>query len=173
MRTAKQDWLAAGFALLREEGEQTLTIERLCAAMQLTKGAFYHHFQNAEGFRTALLGAWRERHTTAPIEQAQQAAEGAGRLSQLAAVIRPLDHALDLSVRAWSLRNAEVKAAFEEVDQTRLAYLTELHRQMGRAEPEQWARQDYAEFVGRQCLGWLETWPADAGLADPQFHTGD
>lgn len=164
MRTVKSDWLEAGFALLREEGEQALTIERLCTVMQLTKGAFYHHFQNAEGFRTAILEAWRERHTTAPIEQAQQAAEGAGRLSQLITVIRPLDHALDLSVRSWSLRSAEVKAAFDEVDLLRLAYLTELHRQMNHAEPEQWARQDYAEFVGRQCLGWLETWPEITGL---------
>lgn len=159
MKTVKRDWLEAGFTLLREEGEQSLTIERLCAAMRLTKGAFYHHFQNAEGLRTALLVAWRERHTTAPIEQAQRAAGAERRLGELMTVIRPLDHALDLAVRAWSFRNAEVKAAFEEVDQLRLVYLTGLHRQMGHAEPEQWARRDYAEFVGRQCLGWLETWP--------------
>ncbi|MFD1730239.1 TetR/AcrR family transcriptional regulator [Deinococcus malanensis] len=44
MRRTRGDWLDAGFALLREEGEHALNLERLCGQMSLTRGSFYHHF---------------------------------------------------------------------------------------------------------------------------------
>ncbi|GGR35721.1 TetR/AcrR family transcriptional regulator [Deinococcus ruber] len=165
VRRQQGDWIEAGFELLRAEGEQALTIERLCAALHLTKGSFYHHFKTMDVFRRVLLAVWLERHTTTPIQQAEHAATAREQMLLLGEIVARLDHRLDLAVRAWSFRNAEVRAAFDRVDRLRCASLEELYRRMDDADAEQHARREYAEFVGRQCLGWLDAgWPALALL---------
>lgn len=171
MRRTRTDWLSAGLALLRDEGEHSLTIDRLCRAIGLSKGSFYHHFQNADAYRAALLDRWEQTQTDAPIEQTAGTADP---LQALRTVIEPLDHPLELAVRAWAVRNAEVRAALQRVDERRLAYLQQIHDQSGRAHAAELAALEYATFVGLQTLGWTNRSDlarlhaqALAGLASP------
>jgi AcrR family transcriptional regulator len=52
--------VAAGFAILAEEGITALKIERLFARLAVTKGGFYWHFSDIAGYRETLIDAWRE-----------------------------------------------------------------------------------------------------------------
>jgi len=151
MRRTRTDWLSAGLALLRDEGEHTLTIDRLCRAVGLSKGSFYHHFQHADAYRAALLDRWEQLQTDAPIEQTAGASDP---LQALRAVIGPLDHPLELAVRAWAVRDGQARSALQRVDARRTAHLRELHEQLGHVHAAEIAQLEYATFLGLQTLGW-------------------
>lgn len=151
MRRTRTDWLSAGLTLLRDEGEHTLTIDRLCRAVGLSKGSFYHHFQHADAYRAALLDRWEQLQTDAPIEQTAGASDP---LQALRAVIGPLDHPLELAVRAWAVRDGQARAALQRVDARRTAHLRELHELLGHVHAAEIAQLEYATFLGLQTLGW-------------------
>ncbi|PIG97334.1 TetR/AcrR family transcriptional regulator [Deinococcus sp. UR1] len=153
MRRTRTDWLTAGLTLLRDEGEHTLTIERLCRAVGLSKGSFYHHFQHVEAYRAALLSCWEETQTDAPIQQSEGAADP---LHALRAAIGPLDHPLELAVRAWAVRDGQVRAALNRVDARRTEHLRQVHVRLGHAHAGELAELEYATFLGLQTLGWTD-----------------
>jgi AcrR family transcriptional regulator len=55
-----EDWLAAGYTILAEEGVRALKIERLCEQIGATKGSFYWHFDDIHSYRAALVSSWSE-----------------------------------------------------------------------------------------------------------------
>ena len=153
MRMSRQDWVDAGLGLLREEGQQALTIERLTKQLGVTKGSFYHHFGNLAGFRQALLECWEERFTLHPMEVARVEPDPVLRARLLGETVARLDHRLDLAFRAWGMREREVREYVRRVDARRQECLAELHQAMGRSQPHLLASIEYAAFIGWQQLG--------------------
>ena len=41
----KKQWFVTGLTVLEKEGFAKITIDNLCGLLQITKGAFYHHFK--------------------------------------------------------------------------------------------------------------------------------
>ena len=80
-RKTKNDWLVAGYETLGESGASTLTIDHLCNRLGVTKGSFYHHFQNYQDYKEQLLAFWEEQLTTSIVAFA----EDAGDLSEVLA----------------------------------------------------------------------------------------
>lgn len=152
VKKRRQDWIEAGIRLLREHGQQALTIERLSAELEVTKGSFYHHFGALSGFVQALLDWWEQELTLIPMQQAQAEAEPSQRGKRLAALVSQLDHALDMAVRAWGLRDEKVGAYVRRVDQQRTDCLADLHRAAGHTAPELRGYLEYAAFLGMQQL---------------------
>jgi len=68
--TTRADWVAAGLELLRDGGEDAVTVDRLCATLGRTKGSFYHHFEDSAAYQGALLEHWANLHTELPIAAA-------------------------------------------------------------------------------------------------------
>lgn len=153
-RTSKADWIESGLVLLRTEGEHALTIERLCAALGRTKGSFYHHFESADVFASALLGVWEQRHTEAPIDVASREDTSAARRRTLDATVKALDWPLDLAVRGWALRDPEAREVVARVDARRIAYLESLlpAHAPARARRTAIATLEYAAFLGAMQL---------------------
>jgi AcrR family transcriptional regulator len=152
-RTHRDDWIEAGFELLRTAGEQAMTIERLCAALDRTKGSFYHHFEGAPGFARAVREAWEQRHTEAPIAGASRHDAIAARRRTLDATVKELDWALDLAVRGWGLRDPIAREAVARVDERRIAYLESLlPRRVPAARRRAIATLEYAAFLGAMQL---------------------
>ncbi len=152
MRKTRQDWVDAGLSLLREEGQQALTIERLTVDLGVSKGSFYHHFGGLPGYRQALLETWETELTLRPMEEAARESNPTDRRRKLGQAVRKLDNRLDLAVRAWGLRDPFVADFVARVDERRLSYLTELQAGLGRARPEFLATLEYAAFIGLQHL---------------------
>lgn len=165
-RVSARDWCSAGLELLRDEGLEGLTVDRLCAALRKTKGSFYHHFSDLEGYQAALLASWEEALTEEPIRVAAGEAEPRRRGERLDEAVRGLDHRLDLAVRAWALRDPRARRAMARVDRRRVAYLTELARLRGARRPGLAAQLEYAAFVGAQQLGLFEAPERAARLAE-------
>ncbi len=149
-RLTPSDWCDAGLTLLRDEGMPALTVDRMCTVLERTKGSFYHHFRDLDAFLTLLLVRWEETLTEAPIAFAGAAPEPTQRAARLNDAVARLDHRLDVSVRAWALRDVRARAAVARVDARRIAYLTELHAAAGADDAHAAAQLEYVAFLGTQ-----------------------
>jgi AcrR family transcriptional regulator len=165
-RLSPRDWCDAGLSLLRDEGMPALTVDRMCAALQRTKGSFYHHFRDLDAFLTVLLARWEEALTEAPIEFAAAEGDPRKRAARLDEAVARLDHRLDLAVRAWGLWDDRARAAVARVDARRLAYLTELYEGAGREGARELAQLEYVAFLGTQQVRGFTAPASTAQLVD-------
>jgi TetR/AcrR family transcriptional regulator, transcriptional repressor for nem operon len=58
--SARDKILAAAFGLIRARGYSATTVDDLCAAAGVTKGAFFHHFKSKEDLAVAAADHWSE-----------------------------------------------------------------------------------------------------------------
>jgi TetR/AcrR family transcriptional regulator, transcriptional repressor for nem operon len=58
--TARQKLLDAALSLIRAKGYEATTVDDLCAAAGVTKGAFFHHFVSKEALAVAAAEHWSE-----------------------------------------------------------------------------------------------------------------
>lgn len=155
-----QEWVAAGLELLRREGEDALTIQRLCERLGRTKGSFYHHFADVTAFHEALLDAWEERLTNAVIGAASGEADPAAFARVLAAAARRIDVRLELSVRSWALRSELAQRRVQRVDERRLAVLSRTWAAQTSEGAPDYATVEYCAFLGVLLLFQSASTPA-------------
>jgi AcrR family transcriptional regulator len=155
-RTTGDDWCRVGLLLLRDEGPEALTLERLCERVGRTKGSFYHHFTDMNALHAALFAAWRTSQTELPIAAASAPNDPlSARRARIDAHAMQVDHRLERVLRAWALRDDNAAQALRSVDERRLGFLEQLHREAGQPDPRTCAQLEYAAFVGAQQLGWV------------------
>lgn len=58
--SARARLIAAARDLVRRKGFAATSVDELCAAAGVTKGAFFHHFASKEGLGVALIEDWTE-----------------------------------------------------------------------------------------------------------------
>ena len=58
---ARTRLLDAAMTLLRTQGYAATTVDDICAAAGVTKGAFFHHFESKEALGVAAAEGWTER----------------------------------------------------------------------------------------------------------------
>lgn len=155
MRLTRDDWLAAGFELLREHGAGAVTIDRLTRRLGVTKGSFYHHFTNRDELSLALLEAWEHRLTGELIEASRLGRDFAERNRQLMRRgLELYEPRLEVAIRAWALHDPVAREVQERVDRRRLTYLEELFRLLtdDRQLAADLAQVRYAFTVGAEQL---------------------
>ncbi|MEM7338254.1 MAG: TetR/AcrR family transcriptional regulator [Actinomycetota bacterium] len=169
-RTSQADWLAAAFELLSSGGIDALKVEPLAKHLGVTKGSFYHHFEDRRALHLAVLAAWENAGTEAIIVDVDRdQSEPAARLAALvdaAMVADPTADELESAIRAWAGADPEVAAAVERVDERRLAYVTDLLVDAGfsRAVARRRARLLYRAMIGAffwQAAGGPHTTPTE------------
>jgi TetR/AcrR family transcriptional repressor of nem operon len=57
---ARRKILDAAFTVIRAKGYSAATVDDLCAAAGVTKGAFFHHFESKEALGVAAADHWSE-----------------------------------------------------------------------------------------------------------------
>jgi AcrR family transcriptional regulator len=148
------NWLDAGLELLGSHGAQALKLDQLCEHMNMSKGAFYHHFGSMPNFRTALLAHFEAKHTTSVIDavEAQSDTTARERLHRLMDVAVNSDPSLEVGVRAWAKQDSAAAAMLTRVDAQRIGYLRNLCEQIGHTEPERIAELLYVVTIGGTYL---------------------
>lgn len=58
--TARDKLLLAAFTLIRTKGYAATTVDDLCQAAGVTKGAFFHHFKSKDDLAVAAADHWSE-----------------------------------------------------------------------------------------------------------------
>jgi AcrR family transcriptional regulator len=150
----KEMWLKEGFQVLSESGVDGLTIEALATRLGVTKGSFYHHFNNRGAYAEELLKFWEAENTLRIKQLADHAETTPEKIKTLIALVSHLPHEPEVAIRAWALRDPLARAYQERVDRLRLDYLTEVHlpitNDRGKARIE--AQLAYAVLVGSQHM---------------------
>jgi AcrR family transcriptional regulator len=117
-RLTTDDWIQAGFSTIAEEGLKAVKIDRLCDRLGVTKGSFYWHFSDIEGYRDALAQAWGEfrdedRRTFAELD-ALEPRERLGRM--MASLTSPRQWTLERAMREWARTDPRVAASVRVTD---------------------------------------------------------
>lgn len=59
-RNARAKLIEAAIATVRYKGFSATSVDEICAAAGVTKGAFFHHFTSKEALAVAAAGAWTD-----------------------------------------------------------------------------------------------------------------
>lgn len=149
-RLGRSDWIRLGLDLLRDEGGEALSLDRLCAHAGKTKGSFYHHFESLEAFQAAWLEQWRDQATEAIISATEAVKDPTARRAMLSSLADVEDHRLEAMIRLIAARSPNVAEALEAVDQRREGFIGQLiAEEFGKGPDEAAAlgRLIYAVFV--------------------------
>ncbi|WP_292532315.1 TetR/AcrR family transcriptional regulator [Methylocystis sp.] len=153
-RFRKEDWLTLGAKLLAEEGSAALTIDRLTAVAQRTRGSFYHHFEDRDAFLRAMMERWRAQ----VIDEAGKRYEQAQSANELRRLMREqpmaLDHRFERALRRFAASEPIVRQAVSEVDAKRIEGLACVlsYIDPDLSDPQSAAFLQYAALVGLQWL---------------------
>ena len=155
IRLTREDWLETGLQLLRESGEQALTLEQLCKAASRTKGSFYHHFKNHDDFIDVLLEYWQSKYTEQIIAAVDRLRDSMSQRRELDRLAANVDDRLERIIRNWSGVDERVRQTIRQVDDRRIEYLTELISKLDdldRQTANELAIIEYAAFLGLRYL---------------------
>lgn len=128
-RKSREDWINAGIKTLKNKGPHAISAEKLAKQLAVTRGSFYHHFENIHAFNAAILDHWINVNTTIPFAEAKQKSDTpAEELEELVERSWHTDLQLEVAVRAWAMTNQQVRQCVETSDKYRLQYLIQLYQ---------------------------------------------
>ncbi|MGH1489311.1 MAG: TetR/AcrR family transcriptional regulator [Acidimicrobiales bacterium] len=162
-KLSRSAWISGAFDVLCDGGINALRVEPLAKSLGVTKGSFYHHFENRRALHLAMLEEWERLGTGDIIEQVVDTAAGpTEQLRQLASLTfapNPTGDAIETGIRAWAGTDDLVAEAVGRVDALRLDFVSKMLHSAGLARPiaERRARLMYrvliGEFVWRSAGG--------------------
>jgi len=135
------DWLRAAQAVLADAGVDAVRVEPLAKSLGVTKGSFYWHFKDRDALLEGMLSDWRRRAVLGVIRRVERKDDTP--LERLRRLMHyPVSEnsssigiSLELALRLWAKRDRRAKAAVEEVDEHRLAYIADLLESLGHKQP--------------------------------------
>lgn len=148
------DWLEQGLALLATEGIEALTIDAMCQKLGVTKGSFYHHFKNRQAYLKAILEYWEEEYTSRFISYSQQGISKEEQIERLNQLVVKAFGGNEVYIRSWAQVDPLAREFQERVDQRRINYLYELHKNWLADEKEAYAMAQltYSSLIGSQTI---------------------
>ncbi len=115
----------AGLDLLAEEGYGALKLAPLCRRVGVTTGSFYHAFPNWPTYTNALLQHWYRERTDRARMLAGEEEDPARRLDLLVRAAVDLPHRAEAAIRVWAGVDPAVAQLQQQVDDQRLATVTD------------------------------------------------
>ncbi len=132
-RTPRDNWIDAGLRSLAAGGPDAVRVESLAQELGVSKGGFYWHFSDRNRLLEEMLDRWEHVMVDAVIEQVEaKGGDAATRLRRLFGLGASVDDllAVELAIRDWARRDADVAARVLRVDNRRMGYLRGLFGQL-------------------------------------------
>jgi AcrR family transcriptional regulator len=128
VRTPRGAWIDAGLTILAADGPDAVRVEVLAQRLGVTRGGFYRQFGGRGELVDAMLDTWEQRSIDDVRERVESEGGDARCKVRKAGMLTfsPQLLPLDLAVRDWARRDADVAARLRRVDNRRMAYLREL-----------------------------------------------
>ena len=129
-RRSKNEWVHGAFAALCDGGIDVVRVEPLARSLGVTKGSFYHHFENRRALHLAMLAEWERLGTSMIIDEVDTtASDPADRLRVLMFNTYGSDEvgdAIEAAIRAWAASDEVAAEAVRRVDDRRVGYVASL-----------------------------------------------
>lgn len=150
-RFKKVDWIRLGQSELARFGPEAVKLEAICDAAGLTRGSFYHHFDDHETFLVALAENWFETQTIEVADMIDATAAAADQGAMLTDAALAIDFKLELGMRELARRLPGVKEIVAKADKARQDILTDIYKKrfdLDDRTAEAFAYLEYAAFSG-------------------------
>lgn len=124
-RLRRSDWIEAGLWLLAEEGLESVTIDRLCIKLGLTKGSFYWHFKGSQELLQSMADYWSNSSDfldtlrTSDKDDWEQISEIARRVGDLGY------GRIDKAMRVWADSCSETAESVRKTDREVMRFVAE------------------------------------------------
>lgn len=113
-RINKSDWLKEALKALKTGGVDSVRVERIAAALRVSKSGFYYHFRDRGDLLDALLEHWIDVDH-APTLQTQDIASATPEAQLLAVLEAVREHELpeiDFAIQQWARSDARVRMLY-------------------------------------------------------------
>lgn len=154
-RFSKEDWIALGLETLSAKGCDAVKLEAICTAAGMTRGSFYHHFEDHERFLTELARHWLKAQTVDVASAADPAASPDMQNAALTRAVMEIDYRLELGMRELGRRLPEIGEIIKQADGIRLDVVSGLYQRRFALDPataDNFAYLEYAAFSGMILL---------------------
>lgn len=155
-RDGAQVWIRGALNAIIRDGADTLRVEKLARDTGVSKGSFYWFFDGLDDLQSRTLEYWKISLNDVVFDQVRDS-EGTleERLCLLVDIVfRGKLGRYDAAIRAWGLRDSNVRSFAEKIDHERLVLLEELFA--GNEPPSEESRQRahlfYRAFIAESYL---------------------
>lgn len=133
LRLSRKDWLEAALELLYKGGIKAVTVDALARQLNITRGSFYHHFNDRQDLTNEILKYWEQTWTIDIRDTvAALSLDGLQSLIALGNLIRYRQAAgYDVAVRDWAVHDKQAKKTVKETDKIRLDFIRSLFEKIG------------------------------------------
>jgi AcrR family transcriptional regulator len=127
-RTTRSEWIDAGLSALAQGGPEAVRVDTLAQAIGVSRGGFYHQFDDRKALLDALLDTWEARSADEVLERVEREGGDARSKVTRAGLLTFSEELLpvDLAIRDWARRDPEVAERLCRVDNRRMEYLRTL-----------------------------------------------
>jgi AcrR family transcriptional regulator len=151
VRTPRSAWIEAALKALGEGGPEAVRVEVLAASLGVSKGGFYWHFKDRQALLEEMLDAWERVVVEDVIVSIESMPDDPrAKLQQLFELAPSVDFAVELALRDWSRRDADVAERVRRIDSRRMEYMRSLFGQFCANEDDVEARSmlAFSLFIG-------------------------
>lgn len=146
-------WIHEGMTSLYQEGPSGIRVDRLCKRLSVTKGSFYHHFENLNDFKQKLLDHWEQECTQELIQKTHDLKSSKSKILALKEMSSKIPRSPEIAVRVWALHDTMARQYLNRVDRMRFKALETLYSSyFSKEEARLRARLVCCLFVGAQQL---------------------
>jgi AcrR family transcriptional regulator len=134
-RLTAHDWIDLALRTLAREGFDALKADVLARKLGVSRGSFYWHFGDLDGFHCRVIEHWRQSATEAIIAELERYESRQERLDRL--LRRAFGHynVLEIRMRAWADNNAVAMRAVRDIDHRRCSYIERMLMESGIPAP--------------------------------------
>lgn len=156
-KLSKEDWITAGINQLKEFGPGGISGEKIARRLDVTRGSFYHHFNNMEELIELMLQFWERTQTMDILTRArEQQTDLEEKMPMLLESAWNTDAELEIAVRQWAFTHKTVREHVERIDQIRLSYITAVYTLLVKDESKG-RKLGKIGYFG--LIGALHVWP--------------
>ena len=129
----RTSWLDAAIETLGRSGIAAVSIVQLANDLGVTRGSFYHHFNDRDDLLKSMLDYWEQTWTIEVREEIRSlTVSPAEKLQALVHAIREHSAAVhDAPFRAWALYDPLARSYLVRVDEIRVNYIRGLFEEAG------------------------------------------
>jgi AcrR family transcriptional regulator len=158
MQLTREDWVKAGLNKLAEAGIHEVRVEILARTLKISKGSFYHYFQDRQELLNSMLDYWEEYATKRIIQSLEQDNSS---LEQLLHISISRDKQIEIGIYGWAHHDPFVASRLVDIEEQRIHFVARLYERQGLSPLE---AVDRARLTYLTYIGWMTRFEANTNF---------